>query len=1376
MKTIFRQTQYIIILILLFYATSFAQRFLLLSEDDYYTYTALNVAATASDDQIIFSGASIKTNADKTTGTAKAVKRYMHWKLDGEAYDSVSGYSKVLSSIIEDTTYLWYQSVYWSDGTHYDADDVDTVVTALEAPSIINVVTTDPYELTLGWTVNTSKETGYTEIWRKYDHPDSSFTLVDSVNISAVSYSDSGLVFGWGYAYKVRHAANTYSTYSNVVSDVVSQPDNQFTFVPSSIYIVVDSTAGGGGTTPFYTLDFEEGTLGDWTYAGTNTSAHADAAYSGSYGMRVTSASSDFSYYTFSGAKDSVYVTYRLKIPDATTFTSAAYSYHSWFYDGSVGTERTAFGGNLSDMGGGVYKWDTWMAGTTAGEWGTEYPTNFSRDAWHLIKLFYDYTDITHFTSKVWIDGSLIYNAEKIGVASPVEGFALGLYQPTATGYFYMDDIKVYDSNPDIGGGSADSVTTVLAINNSGGTITLNDITGEALPFTVVADSTLPEAVATGDTLGITVTLNQDTSGTFNQNAVFATDFANQNYTLYAQVLGSEPGGGGGAGSCSDTSDMTKATARNVVVTAYQDSVVVTWGWGSADNSLIEEVYFRKGTTNACCGNSVPHAVCFDSVTVTADIRATPRYKFQSSFAVGVHDFKLRFRYNDGTVSDLSPYYTYNCPGCNVNTDGVDSCNVTTVIPDTTAPNAPTGLVATGYYTGGSTYIRINWVESNSSDKDSLRLYATAIDDPLGSKTWIKSFAELTTEYDDTTLTSGQSRGYYVTQLDDSSNESSASNSDSGYVPLTQSTPPPNAPSVLNGVGDTLAIHLTWSDNSTNEDSFRVYRDGNWVKSLAANVEAYTDTPLVNNTQYYHNVRAYSIANGLSNPSNTDYTYTSDTTGYAYTNHYVDKNANGGNNGTSWINAWETFSAINWSLIQPGDVIYISGGMDSTIYYETLVPQCQGTSSGQITIIAGKYAPSSSGHSGRVIIDGQAQTRDNSILFDDYASGSPRYITIKGFELRQATGGIEFNIDDTTEPLCVGVIIDSCYIYDWYDLAGIQVQGNTDKLIVQNCRIVTFLDDGVQTDCFHFNGTSTQHARETVIRYNVILNKNQDPLAHNDAIQGVIADGFQVYGNIIVNDSVYSPEGGGLPFILGDIDYNYAGAIGTRHPVILYNNFCYMGGVWYPNGNMGNTMWTRYYSDEAHQPITLIFNNTIVTNGPRVAGTDQEYAINLYINNINAMYCLADGVLGENWRSGGTHGWLTNYSAGSEWVANETQDSVRHNLFWKQDNVQTLFTGSWVYSIGGTGGISGWADWISKGGTGVNSDPLFVQHFGHEPNQSVLVPDLQAGSPAINAGENIQGLLDWIHTTWGDWYTLPYEDIYQNPRDANTDIGAYEKQ
>src|SRR3990167_10433434 len=87
--------------------------------------------------------------------------------------------------------------------------------------------------------------------------------------------------------------------------------------------------------------------------------------------------------------------------------------------------------------------------------------------------------------------------------------------------------------------------------------------------------------------------------------------------------------------------------------------------------------------------------------------------------------------------------------------------------------------------------------------------------------------------------------------------------------------------------------------------------------------------------------------------------------------HYVDNTASGSNNGTSWTNAWQSFSAINWGSVQPGDVIYISGGSSSKTYAETLDPgSWQGGATSRLTIIAGKYSPSPSGHRGTVILNG----------------------------------------------------------------------------------------------------------------------------------------------------------------------------------------------------------------------------------------------------------------------------------------------------------------------------------------------------------------------------------------------------------------------
>ena len=70
-------------------------------------------------------------------------------------------------------------------------------------------------------------------------------------------------------------------------------------------------------------------------------------------------------------------------------------------------------------------------------------------------------------------------------------------------------------------------------------------------------------------------------------------------------------------------------------------------------------------------------------------------------------------------------------------------------------------------------------------------------------------------------------------------------------------------------------------------------------------------------------------------------------------NHYVDKNASSGGNGSSWSTAWNSFSSINWSAVQPGDFVYISGGTDSTVYTEELTVGVSGTAGNLITITKG---------------------------------------------------------------------------------------------------------------------------------------------------------------------------------------------------------------------------------------------------------------------------------------------------------------------------------------------------------------------------------------------------------------------------------------
>lgn len=68
---------------------------------------------------------------------------------------------------------------------------------------------------------------------------------------------------------------------------------------------------------------------------------------------------------------------------------------------------------------------------------------------------------------------------------------------------------------------------------------------------------------------------------------------------------------------------------------------------------------------------------------------------------------------------------------------------------------------------------------------------------------------------------------------------------------------------------------------------------------------------------------------------------------------YVDNTASGANNGTSWVNAWESFADIVWSGagVVANDTLYISGGTTSKIYRETLTNAAVSGSSGNLITI-----------------------------------------------------------------------------------------------------------------------------------------------------------------------------------------------------------------------------------------------------------------------------------------------------------------------------------------------------------------------------------------------------------------------------------------
>ncbi|MEK6850838.1 MAG: hypothetical protein AABX85_04655, partial [Nanoarchaeota archaeon] len=75
----------------------------------------------------------------------------------------------------------------------------------------------------------------------------------------------------------------------------------------------------------------------------------------------------------------------------------------------------------------------------------------------------------------------------------------------------------------------------------------------------------------------------------------------------------------------------------------------------------------------------------------------------------------------------------------------------------------------------------------------------------------------------------------------------------------------PNAPSNLVGAGSSNQVQLTWTDNSNNEQGFRVYRNGSLIATVTGN--SYSDNTVVAGAIYNYYVTAYNAA-GESAASN----------------------------------------------------------------------------------------------------------------------------------------------------------------------------------------------------------------------------------------------------------------------------------------------------------------------------------------------------------------------------------------------------------------------------------------------------------------------------------------------------------------------------
>jgi|GEM_PF-3255322 len=257
------------------------------------------------------------------------------------------------------------------------------------------------------------------------------------------------------------------------------------------------------------------------------------------------------------------------------------------------------------------------------------------------------------------------------------------------------------------------------------------------------------------------------------------------------------------------------------------------------------------------------------------------------------------------------------------------------------------------------------------------------------------------------------------------------------------------------------------------------------------------------------------------------------------TSHYIDNTANGSNDGSSWANAWQNFSSINWNQIQPGDVIFISGGNQSKTYFETLsVPEGKD----DFTITIG----GDNGHNGEVIIDGES-IRSHGIEIDGNGSISTD-ITISNISFQNCTWAGVYGDGESSGGL-KNITVDNCRFLK-FRRAGVFFEGNgnvanNENIIIKNC----FFDDADE-DLYQSqsDGVYAQYMNDvTVDHCTIVLDNNYtvNPDLHSDNCQTFWVDNVTYSNNICVQQNgktlgtqmLFVEEGNGVHTYFNNVLY-----------------------------------------------------------------------------------------------------------------------------------------------------------------------------------------------------------------------------------------------